>query len=93
MGQRDDLSEGLCCYVINAMAVSKGRKGLCHPMPLKSHSVIPLREVRARAEAEAMKECCLSAAPCDLLCLHSYTTQDHLAGMALLTVSWDIPPE
>lgn len=89
MGQRDNLSEGLCCYVINAMAVSKGRKGLCHPMPLKSHSVLPLREVRARAEARPWrKECCLSAAPCVLLCLHSYTTQDHLAGMALLCSQW-----
>lgn len=86
MGQRDNLSEGLCCYVINAMAVSEGGKDLCRPMPLKSHSVLPLREVRARAEAEAVKECCLLAAPCDLLCLHPYTTRTSWPGMALLTV-------
>lgn len=61
------------------MAVSEGGKDLCRPMPLKSHSVLPLREVRARAEAEAVKECCLLAAPCDVLCLHPYTTQDLLA--------------
>lgn len=47
--------------MINTVAVAMGRKGFCHPAPLKSHLGLPLREVRARAEAEAMKECYLLA--------------------------------
>jgi hypothetical protein len=87
MGQRDNLTESLCYCVINAMAVPVGRKGSCHLAPLKSHSGFPLREVRARAEAEATRECCLLA--CSLwLALPAFLHNPGLSGQGWHCPQW-----
>lgn len=84
------------CFSLLSIAVIKtksnfGRKGLISPYSLQPFMEEAKERTQGRnlevgAEAEAMKEGCLVACFLWLLSLLPSTAQDHLSGMALLTV-------